>query len=476
MTSPRRSPMTATESAPNRRRSTDARGTVRAHAARQPRWRRHRRRRSTAFAAVGRIARAATTRWSNNGEKLEVSYHGDDRVHRRRHGRQEPVAGRLAEDQGRRLLRRRHTVEFSADARQHRAAVLGRQVRSGRSSRKGASGWRRCCRDSSGRPGSAPGARRAHHKARAPPACFAEIALIEGSWAKRVYFTELLKIAALDPRDVAAGARAGRPRNRLGLRAGVAADRPADSCWSTTPRGRRTSTPRERSIPTSRCARVFSSALKRGPVTPALLAGVLDASTAIESDFEAGVAARQVAKLQPLDATTREPFFKALDTVDSDFEHRRVLTASLSRTDVSPETLRQLRSSPPRRSIRTSKGVVAAAVREGGRRSKGRCARRSSARVETIDSAFERGRVLQAVAQARRRVRRDRSWPCSRPRSTMGSSFETVAGAARPSPRSHADAARRATPTSTPPSKLGDFEQGRVLSALVRSERRDASD
>ena len=47
---------------------------------------------------------------------------------------------------------------------------------------------------------------------------------------------------------------------------------------------------------------VLSAALQRGPVSPEILAGVLDASTSIDSDFEEASLLEQVAKLQPLDA------------------------------------------------------------------------------------------------------------------------------------------------------------------------------
>ena len=54
---------------------------------------------------------------------------------------------------------------------------------------------------------------------------------------------------------------------------------------------------------------------------------MLDASTAIDSDFEEATLLVQVAKQQALDERTRALFFKALGTVNSDFEHKRVLTA-----------------------------------------------------------------------------------------------------------------------------------------------------
>ena len=84
--------------------------------------------------------------------------------------------------------------------------------------------------------------------------------------------------------------------------------------------------------------RTYASALKRGPVSADVLAGVLDASTGIESDYEEAELLVQIAQLQPLDARTRGPFLKALSTVGSDYECRRVVSAVV-RADPSPETL-----------------------------------------------------------------------------------------------------------------------------------------
>ena len=48
-------------------------------------------------------------------------------------------------------------------------------------------------------------------KAKGAAGVLAEITLIEGSWAKRIYFTELLKSPGLEAATVRPGARTGRP-------------------------------------------------------------------------------------------------------------------------------------------------------------------------------------------------------------------------------------------------------------------------
>ena len=105
-----------------------------------------------------------------------------------------------------------------------------------------------------------------------------EISRIEGSWAKRVYFNELLKQPGLSGADDPAGAGAGRTRNRFRLRAGVAADRQQPAHAPTTG-ARRAYLDAARTIGSDfELRRVLSSIVKAGPMTPAVAALVLDTS------------------------------------------------------------------------------------------------------------------------------------------------------------------------------------------------------
>ena len=90
--------------------------------------------------------------------------------------------------------------------------------------------------------------------------------------------------------------------------------------------------------------------------------------------------------------------------------------------------------------------------------------------VDSIDSAFERGRVLKAVAQ-RPDASPETILAVLQAAKGVSSNFEaahvllTVAAShpvAGPARDAYIDTAE----------KLGDFEQGRVLSALVKNERR----
>src|SRR5918993_289370 len=145
--------------------------------------------------------------WSNDGEKLEVQYRGevefsDDDADvtrlepggylRLRDG--DRAVDLLADESG--SITRRFRVSgserpFEPEGRAWLARVLPRVIR---------------------QTGIGAPARAARiYKARGAQGLLAEITLIEGSFGKRIYFTELLKMPALDPRTVeTALAQAGR--------------------------------------------------------------------------------------------------------------------------------------------------------------------------------------------------------------------------------------------------------------------------
>ena len=303
-------------------------------------------------------------------------------------------------------------------------------------------------------------------KAKGPSGVLAEISLIEGSWSKRVYFTELLKSPGLDTATVRQSLeQAGRQ---------IDSDFELASLLVATDRllvddaTRRTYFDAAKTIESDfEMRRVYSSALKRGPVSADVMAGVLEASTAIDSDFEAAELLVQIAKLQPLDARTRGPFLKALATVGSDFECRRVVSAVV-RADPSPETLATMLD--PSLGIDSDfeqasflVDVAKSQAIEGPLRApffKG---------VESISSSFERGRVLQAVVK-RGNPSAETVVAVLRAAQAMGSSHETsqvllaVAGAVPLS----GEARDLYVATAE---RLGDFEEGRALSALVKTER-----
>jgi beta-lactamase regulating signal transducer with metallopeptidase domain len=306
------------------------------------------------------------------------------------------------------------------------------------------------------------------YKAKGADGVLAEIQLIEGSWSRRVYYSELLKTAPLESRTVV----------QILQRAGKDLESDFELASLLTTFGdkllvddatRKAYFEAARSIQSDfEMRRVYSSALKRGPVSPDILAGLLEASTAIDSDFELASLLVDIAKLQPLDARSRPAFVKAAGGIGSDFEHRRVLNTLASRTDLDEGTVRDLLESSI--AIDSDFEVAALLTTLLKNYSPEGAVRPSFFRaVDSIGSAFERARVLQFVGK-RPDVSPETVLAILRSTKGLGSDFESsrvlqalaaahpIRGEARDVYISIAEG-------------LGDSEQGRALSALVKNER-----
>jgi hypothetical protein len=75
--------------------------------------------------------------------------------------------------------------------------------------------------------------------------------------------------------------------------------------------------------------RTLSALLKQHPDSPAILGGVLRASTSIASDFELASLLVEFAAVTPVRGELRELYLKATRSISSDFEYRRALQALL---------------------------------------------------------------------------------------------------------------------------------------------------
>jgi hypothetical protein len=304
-------------------------------------------------------------------------------------------------------------------------------------------------------------------KSKGPAGVLSEISLIEGGYGKRIYFTELFKTASLDAATVRqAFAQASRE---------VSSDYELASLLIASQHLINDEATRKAYFDASatiqsdyEMRRVFSAGLKAGPVSPAVLASILSAATSIEGDYELASLLVQVAKLQPLDGTTRRPFFTALDTVGGAYEHGRVLQALSARGDLSSEILvSMLQSGARMRSdyeqaqflMQVAKAHTIDATLRGP----------FFAAVDAVKSPYEKGRVLQAVAK-RTDTPAETIVAVLRSAGAVSGSYEraqvllTVAAAHQISGQArdaYIDAAE----------KLGDYEQGRALTALVKNER-----
>jgi hypothetical protein len=298
--------------------------------------------------------------------------------------------------------------------------------------------------------------------AKGAPGVLAEISLIEGSWAKRRYFSELLNNTTVDAqtsRQVIA--QAGREIDsdfELASLLIESADRLLQDDAT-----RQAYFDAARTIQSDfEMRRTLSAALKRGAMKPALVASMLEASAAIDSDFEEASLLVETVKSQPLDATTRGPFFKAASSISSDFERRRVLDAAVS-ADQSPVTLKAALDAATMSSDFESASLLLDIVKahpidDSLRPSFFKV-------VEGISSDFERGRVLQAVAG--RDPAAETTLAVLRAAKQMRSDFETARVLLSVAERQNLTGPARDLYIETA-NGLGDFEQNRALAALAR--------
>ncbi len=233
-----------------------------------------------------------------------------------------------------------------------------------------------------------------------PAGVLQEISRIEGSWAKRVYFTELLR-TPLDPAAarqvlVQAGKEVDSDYELASLLIDGADRLLVDDAT------RQAYFEAAKSIQSDyEMHRVYTAALERGPVSNAMLAGLLDASRAIDSDYEEATLLIEIVKQQPIDASANAAFFGALETVGSDYERGRVLKAVLARPDASADTtLHAIRAARGMGSDYEKAQVLITAV--------SRRALTGEARDVYIDVAsslgdHEQGRALSALVKAERR-------------------------------------------------------------------------
>jgi len=92
---------------------------------------------------------------------------------------------------------------------------------------------------------------------------------------------------------------------------------------------------------------VLTAALSRPGLTPAIEAGMLDAAGDISSDYELATLLIEVNTARPIDEAVRPAFFKAANSLQSDYEHRRSSTRS-SATGYQPRMLADVLIRPSR--------------------------------------------------------------------------------------------------------------------------------
>ncbi len=338
--------------------------------------------------------------WSHNGDRLEVHYDGefeftDDDADVKRLAPRSTLTIKEGGFFGGR------SVEFTADA----SGAITRRYREGMSERPFDPAGRAWLAQALPRvirqTGLGAKARVARILASQGPAgVLREISRIEGSWGKRLYFTELLE-APVDPPTA----------RQVLLQAGKEIDSDYELATLLIEAGDRllvddASRQAYFEAATSirsdyEMHRVYKAALARGPVSNAMLIGVLEASRAIESDYEEATLLVQVAGLQPLDPAANSALFDAVETIGSDYERGRVLQALLARGHASADTmLRAIRSAGRMGSDHEKAQVLQAILASGTLSGEAR-----DAYIDVASSlgAAEQGRALSALVKAERR-------------------------------------------------------------------------
>jgi hypothetical protein len=280
---------------------------------------------------------SGTFSWSNNGEHLEVKYHGtfalsDDDTDI---VRMSPGSSVRVSD-GKWL--RGRSVEFSADS----SGKISRRYYVGGSERPFEPEGREWLKQMMPRFVRMSGFNAKERAARilrngGPSAVLAEISQIQGDYAKKVYFVELLRIARLD------AATAQRLLEQAGREVDsdyeLASILTEATALLTDDATRKAYFAAARSIDSDyEMRRTFKAAVGGGRISAPVLADLLDAVRMIDSDYEAATLLAEIANGQAIDGPARAPFFAAVQTIGSDYERGRVLKTVL-KSELGPEML-----------------------------------------------------------------------------------------------------------------------------------------
>jgi hypothetical protein len=404
--------------------------------------------------------------WSNDGEKLQVTYHGTfDFSDDDRDIRAVSPGGSLKLSDGAWLGR--HSVEI-----RERDGQLDRRYYVNGSERpyepEGrvwlAQNLPKFIRNT----GAGAAARVERYlKSGGVTAVMGEISRIESTYVKGIYFRELFKQATLTPEQYrAAMVQASREMKSdyelasmlISIAERLPADEASRDAYFTAAAG--ISSDYE-------LRRVYSTMLKRGPVTAQTLAGILAHSSTIGSDYELSELLRQIVAQQPLDEKNRDAFFREVDTLDSDYERHRVLAAVVSRTSDAAILGAALTHAAPMTSDYESGTFLHEILKQTA--VEGPLRAPFFKVVTGLSSGYEKGRVLEAVVRkpgtsddTLREVLRSSRGMSGYELSQLLQAVASVRNLTGDLRSAYLDAADR----------LSGYDQSQVLSALVKSERR----
>ena len=209
--------------------------------------------------------------------------------------------------------------------------------------------------------------------------------------------------------------------------------------------------------------------LKRGPVSPQTLAGILEHSKTIDSDYELSELLRQILSQQPSTITTAprsSPRWRRSAATD---ERHRVLSAVISRDRPSDQALLQaaLSQAGSMGSDYEAATFLLEVLKQNG--VEGAARDPFFKIVSGLSSGYERGRVLQAVVR-----KTDASNETLRAvlRASTGMSGYELSQLLQALAQTHTVTGELRDAYIDAADGLSGYEQGQVLAALVRSERR----
>jgi len=312
--------------------------------------------------------------WSNNGEKLQVDYSGTfDFTDDDTDVRELSAGGYLKISDGAWLGR--HSVEIASRGGriEHRYYVNGVE----RPFEPEGRAWlqqnlQKFVRNTAI---AAPSRVARLLKSGGVPAVLGEITRIDGNWARGIYYGELFRQASLSPEQYrqvltqASSEMKGSNYELSQLLISLADRLPSDESSRAAYFNAAASL-----TGAYETGRVYSTMLKKGPASPQIVSSILEHLRTLHSDYEVSQLLLEIVSQQPLDVhngtalleiaagmhgdyergrvltafmkqnslegNLRAPFFRAVDTVRGAYERGQILQAVVSKSDVSPDTLK----------------------------------------------------------------------------------------------------------------------------------------
>lgn len=305
-------------------------------------------------------------------------------------------------------------------------------------------------------------------KSGGPSAVLDEISKVDGAYVKGIYYRELFKQTSLTPaqyRQVLAQAGREMRGNDYTLAELLIAiadklpnDEPSRDAYFTAASGLSSA---------YEMRRVYTEMLKRGPVGDQTLVGILDHVGTMNSDYDRSELLRAILSQQALDDRTRQPFFRAMGGLHSDYERHRVLSAALERS-TDRATVEFVLTNAGNIGGDYDKSMLLQQVLKSSS-IEGSLRAPFFAAANGLNSSYERGRVLQAVARRTDATDDTIRAVLDSARSMSGYDLSQVLITVA---QSHALTGSLRDAYVQDADKLSGYDQGQVMTALVRAEKR----